>query len=297
VFQKEIRVVGSWLLRVLKGPVTLFPVHPAAGALLIVLSLLLTAVTQIGGVLLWLETPVLHLMSRRMGRFGWLAGMGVFVMTYLAVMLLAVPPVAARFGRVPLPCSGAADAPLQPVSLAFCLLGRNYVTPGLRQILEDTASTMHRAYPGRVLRYMDGGFPFFDGFPLLPHLSHDDGRKIDLAFYYRDVRTGKALQEPPSPIGYWAYEGPGIDEVRPCTGKRSWLRWDLTWFQPFFRNAHLDPEPTRVLVDRLSRSTAVQTIFIEPHLKRRLGLHSSKIRFQGCQAARHDDHIHVSVNR
>ena len=29
---------------------------------------------------------------------------------------------------------------------------------------------------------LDGGFPFLDGFPLLPRLSHDDGRKLDLAF-------------------------------------------------------------------------------------------------------------------
>ena len=36
-------------------------------------------------------------------------------------------------------------------------------------------------------------------------------------------------------------------------------------------------------------------VFIEPHLRRRLGVESSKLRFQGCRAARHDDHIHMQL--
>jgi hypothetical protein len=40
---------------------------------------------------------------------------------------------------------------------------------------------------------------------------------------------------------------------------------------------------------------AVQKILIEPHLKERLRLQSSKVRFQGCHAARHDDHVHVQI--
>jgi hypothetical protein len=35
-------------------------------------------------------------------------------------------------------------------------------------------------------------------------------------------------------------------------------------------------------------------ILIEPHLERRPGLWGHpKLRFAGCQAARHDDHLHV----
>ncbi len=35
---------------------------------------------------------------------------------------------------------------------------------------------------------------------------------------------------------------------------------------------------------------------IEPYLKKSLGLGTeSKIRFQGCQAVRHDDHIHLEL--
>jgi hypothetical protein len=40
----------------------------------------------------------------------------------------------------------------------------------------------------------------------------------------------------------------------------------------------------------------VKRIFLEPHLKLRLDLSDQpKVHFQGCWAARHDDHIHVDV--
>jgi len=39
----------------------------------------------------------------------------------------------------------------------------------------------------------------------------------------------------------------------------------------------------------------VAKILLEPHMVKRLGVASPLIRFQGCRAARHDDHIHVEV--
>ena len=37
-------------------------------------------------------------------------------------------------------------------------------------------------------------------------------------------------------------------------------------------------------------------ILLEPHLAHRLGVEGRpNIRFQGCRAARHDDHIHVQI--
>jgi hypothetical protein len=42
----------------------------------------------------------------------------------------------------------------------------------------------------------------------------------------------------------------------------------------------------------------VDTIFIEPYLAARLGVQASPaLGFQGCRAARHDDHIHVQIKR
>ncbi len=56
-----------------------------------------------------------------------------------------------------------------------------------------------------------------------------------------------------------------------------------------------DAERTAALVNILAANKRVEKIFIEPHLKRRLGLSSPKIRFHGCQAVRHDDHVHVQI--
>jgi hypothetical protein len=43
----------------------------------------------------------------------------------------------------------------------------------------------------------------------------------------------------------------------------------------------------------LTADPRIGKIFIEPHLKQRFAPSEAKIRFQGCRAARHDDHIHL----
>ena len=44
------------------------------------------------------------------------------------------------------------------------------------------------------------------------------------------------------------------------------------------------------------QNKAIKKIFIEPHLKTRWGLKNyQKIRYHGCHAVRHDDHIHVQL--
>jgi hypothetical protein len=52
---------------------------------------------------------------------------------------------------------------------------------------------------------------------------------------------------------------------------------------------------TKRLVQLLTAQKDIGKLFIEPHLKKRLGLNDAKIRFHGCQAVRHDDHIHVQL--
>ena len=56
-----------------------------------------------------------------------------------------------------------------------------------------------------------------------------------------------------------------------------------------------DEPRTQKLLQLLSNEKAIKKIFIEPHLKNRMYLNSSKIRYHGCQAVRHDDHIHVEL--
>ena len=63
---------------------------------------------------------------------------------------------------------------------------------------------------------------------------------------------------------------------------------------PADRAWRLDEDRTRDLLALLVADPRVRRIFVEPHLKTRLGFDgNAKVRFAGCQAARHDDHVHV----
>ncbi|GLO69075.1 hypothetical protein MACH17_05920 [Phaeobacter inhibens] len=236
--------------------------------------LFLTAFTQLGGIA-WLVS--------RLFRRSLLA----FVIAYVAFSFGAhyTAPV---FGRTPLSCLGSGN--LQVQSWYYCALNRTYVSPALLEVLQDSADEVAREYPGTVTLVLDANFPFMNGFPLLPHLSHDDGEKVDLAFFYSD-EGGYVPRAVRSPIGYFAFES-GPTECR-----NTWLslRWDLDWVQGFWRDLTIDEGRTFFLVRTLAEEPRVQKVFIEPHLKDRMGTDFRKIRFQGCRAARHDDHIHVQI--
>ncbi|MEM1278100.1 MAG: hypothetical protein AAGH74_16385 [Pseudomonadota bacterium] len=236
--------------------------------------LLLTLLTQLGGVA-WLIA--------QLARHRVLA----FLAAYIA--LWAGAQVTAPFlGRVALSCwpSGA----VQLTSPLYCALNRHYVVPEMRAVLTDLGQAMDERYPGTTTLVLDASFPFIDGFPLLPHLSHQDGRSMDLAFYYR--RDGRYLPgKTPSPIGYFAFE----DGPTKCPPAGTALRWNFHWLPPLWPEMEIDPDRTRLATQILARDPRVQKIFLEPHLKQRLGLTSAKIRFQGCNAARHDDHLHVQL--
>ena len=255
----------------------------------------LTVLTQIGGLLLWLSLPILARIPSSTPIQRRVTQCVVFGLLYVLCILLVLPLLAPLNGRVPLPWFATPAVPLKPVNLGYCLLARNDVRPSVRQLLERTALAVSQQVPGTPLQYLDANFPFLNRFPLLPHLSHHDGRNVDLAFFYQDSRTKHPLQSPPSPIGYWAYEQPTANESQPCRGVSSWLRWDFDWVQPLFAHAEIDRERTRFMVQTVFAEPTVQKILIEPHLKERLRLQSSKVRFQGCHAARHDDHVHVQI--
>lgn len=250
----------------------------------LVVFLLLTALTQVGG-LVYVAALALARRTRR-------PALALFAALYL-VGWYPVGRLAALAGRTPLPCFGG--GPLRASPLA-CALHRHYVRPGLAELMTRLARAEDRAFPGTLTRTLDAGFPFVDGFPVLPHLSHRDGRKVDLAFYYRgdDGYRRGALG---SPLGYWRYEGPGPDEPQPCRGRPSARRWDMNWFAPFTRRSlSVDRDRTRFALRWLAgegRRLGVTKVFVEPHLARRFGVAGAAIRFQGCRAARHDDHMHV----
>lgn len=252
---------------------------------------LLTLLTQVGGVIyglaLWLRP-----------RFPWASsslGLARLFVALYAVAWFPIGQIATLGGRKPLPCVERAGLSASVVS---CALHRNYVTPDLFNMLTALSQDVARRFPGARTRALDANFPFFDGVPLPPHLSHDDGEKVDLAFHY--TRHGApAPGALASPLGYWRFEQPREGDPLPCgTHSQGW-RWNMEWFAPFTRHdLMLDEERTRYVLRWLASTGAergVGKVFVEPHLAERLGVSGDVIRFQGCRAARHDDHIHVQL--
>ncbi|MDK1491500.1 hypothetical protein QN219_15765 [Sinorhizobium sp. 7-81] len=255
----------------------------------------LTLLTQIGGLIWLLSLCITRPWRKRIGFAGFLV---LFASLYAAGSTLshAVAPI---FGRVPLPCFDNASR-LRMQSSLYCLLNRQYVVPRLREAALALSRQMDQVFPETTTLALDGNFPFFDGFPLLPHLSHSDGRKLDVAFYYQD-NEGRFLDKATrSPVGYFAFEQPGENSALPCEDRRDilTLRWDLHVLQALWRPLSLEEKRTREALRWLSdegQGFGVEKIFVEPHLAQRLGVSAENIKFQGCRAARHDDHIHMQV--
>ncbi|MEQ6125364.1 hypothetical protein AAON49_14245 [Pseudotenacibaculum sp. MALMAid0570] len=178
-------------------------------------------------------------------------------------------------------------------------MNRNYVSPELEDVIVEISEEISVKYPEIQLIYLDANFPFFDGFPLLPHLSHNDGKKIDIAFIYNG-ENGSPTNDKPSNSGYGVFEEPKENEFNQtenCKEKGAW-QYDYPKYLTFGTNSNLtfNQTATKKLIELFVQNKNVKKIFIEPHLKQRMNLTSSKIRFQGCKAVRHDDHLHVQVN-
>ena len=236
--------------------------------------LFLTLLTQLGG-LAWLFAICFR---RRIL---------VFASAYFALSIGALM-VAPMFGREPIPCMSKGTFKMQ--STLYCALNRQYVTPELKTVLQDFSTKMEQKFPQTTTLVLDANFPFISGFPLLPHLSHNDGRKVDLAFFYKDD-SGFLSGTTKSPIGYFAFEDGPTD----CPNSKLTLRWDLAWLQGFWPDYQLEPLRMATALQLLSDDERVGKVFIEPHLKSRFQADNSKVRFQGCRAARHDDHIHLQL--
>jgi hypothetical protein len=268
--------------------------------LTIIIIVILTILTQVGGLVLLVSFATHRIINRKIDRRSWrtVLKLASFLGLYLITTFVIVPVVAKPFGRVPLPVTNTAQ--VQPLNVMTCLLNRHYVRPALLQTTFAVAQQINSKYPGTVVNYLDAGFPFVNGFPLVPHLSHNDGKKIDLAFFYIDNRTGQRANTAPSIIGYGVSEGPRAGEVNTtsfCTAKGYWQYSFMVKIIPQGNKQYFtfDSARTKELVNSFAAQPAIGRIFIEPHLKTRLGLTSNKIRFHGCQAVRHDDHVHVQL--
>ena len=263
------------LIRILRYPVILF------------LLLVITAVTQIGGPFYLLGLSL----QKSLGR---LKSWALALILYVLAVFTLIPLLASFNGRHALPLSGN----VAPLNIMTCLLNRHYVRKSAYQGLVKTGEALAARYPGTSIRYLDANFPLFNGFPLLPHLSHSDGKKVDIAFQYDEDENPSTAT--PSWIGYGHYEGPTKGEVDYndiCTSKGHFL-YGLLGKLPMGdgEDYQFRADRTTFLVRSLHRLPQTQKIFIEPHLKRRWRLSGlEKVRFHGCHAVRHDDHIHWQV--
>jgi len=111
------------------------------------------------------------------------------------------------------------------------------------------------------------------------------------------VKTIKKTDNKPSTSGYGAFVNNNDTTTTRCKQKGFW-QYDLTKYVTFGTNSNLtlDKKSTKTLIKELLKNKNSQKLFIEPYLKNTLKLNNySKIRFHGCQAVRHDDHIHLQI--
>ncbi len=257
----------------------------------IIIFIFLTILTQIGGIIYLISIlAIKKTTSKKL-----LKRIGLFIGLYLTATFLVVPFLAPLFGREKIKETDFLEAH----SFFFKLANRNYVRPELNNTLQSIATEFENKNKGIKMIYLDACFPFIDKFPLLPHLSHNDGKKIDVSLVYED-QGGQLTNKKPSVSGYGVYEGPKADEQYQ-TGickKNGYWQYDFPKYLSLGEiNSDIDfsEKGTRELANLILKKEVIGKLFIEPHLKSRLKLTNGKVRFHGCQAVRHDDHIHFQL--
>jgi len=253
-------------------------------------------VSQTGGIIL-LITLIVKKHAHAHLKYKWFSGLTIFTVLYLLSTFIFVPFIAEKFGRVSLPVFP--NSSLAPASFTSYLLNRNYVRKELKRELLIISENFHSEFPDSKILYLDANFPFFNQFPLLPHLSHDDGEKVDLALFY--LKNNESYQNKvPTLTGYGYYINPERGEFNQnefCKTKGNNF-YDFAGKLVFVNknNYRLAAKRTKFLLQLLIADRKIKKIFLEPHLKNRLGFTTvDKIRFQGCHSVRHDDHIHIQL--
>lgn len=258
---------------------------------------LLTVLTQVGGVIHLLCIPAYGFFRVRYPQrlLRYVGQTLCFLLAYMLVVVFVLPPLAGRYGRVHLPVNGTL---LRPQNLMTVILCRHYVRRELRNTALEVALDMNQEH-GATLLYLDAQHPFGNKWPLLPHLSHSDGLKLDLALLWKRRSDNKPVTETPSVIGYGVFVDPrpqDTDVARSCAAKGYWQYSVMDQIIPQTNKPHyvLDEERTAAMVRSFCQHKGVRRVLIEPHLKARLGLGAfDNLRHAGCHAVRHDDHIHV----
>ena len=177
------------------------------------------------------------------------------------------------------------------------LLNRNYVRPEMNHLLRQIENTLKNT--NIEIHYLDANFPFINRFPLLPHLSHNDGKKIDLSLIYENQK-GEISNKQKSNSGYGVFTKPRkneINQIEKCINS-GYFQYDYPKYLTLGeinKNLKFSEKGTKRLIESLLKQKTLGKLFIEPHLKTRLRLNDDRIRYHGCRAVRHDDHIHIQL--
>ena len=249
--------------------------------------LVLTVITQIGG--------VVYLIAKVIYRKKTLKKWVTFLLLYLISTFAIVPYVAPLFGREKIKTTDS----IKIHTFFTTLANRNYVVPEVNDVLASISTKVSTTYPGIEIHCLDANFPFFDGFPLPPHLSHKDGKKLDISLFYEDDK-GNVINDKPSVSGYGVFVNPRsgeYDQISVCKEKGYW-QYDFSTYLTLgtiHPDLHFSEKGTRKVIQLLTQEPSISKIFIEPHLRDRMQIKHLKIRYHGCRAVRHDDHIHFQV--
>lgn len=263
----------------------------------------LTFFTQVGGIvyLIYLSLSK-RIEQQQLSRGKALAArIGVFISLFALSSFIITPFVAGAFGRVPMPIFKSKDSPIRPANILTCFFNRHYVKPKLLEVVQEVAKAINKGKKETIeIIYLDANFPFINGFPLLPHKSHDDGEKLDIAFLFKN-QEGERVNKRMSFTGYGACVIPQKGETnmpKKCAEK-GYFQYSLLkkiTSQSTIQQYEFDLKVNRELLILFAKHRKIGKVFIEPHLKERLKLSGyKKIRFHGCGAVRHDDHIHVQL--
>lgn len=257
----------------------------------IVVFAVLTVITQIGGIIYLIAI----LSIKRKASKRQLKKLAIFTILYLISTFLIIPIVAPFFGREKIKETDF----LKAQSFFYILANRNYVRPKLNKSLKQISIEFEKQNIGIKMIYLDANFPFINGFPLFPHLSHNDGKKVDVSLIYEES-NGQLTNKKPSRSGYGVYANPTskeYDQNKVCKQLGNW-QYDLPKYLTFGtinKEIEFSEKGTRNLANLILHQKSTGKLFIEPHLKKRLNLTSEKVRFHGCHAVRHDDHIHFQL--
>jgi hypothetical protein len=255
----------------------------------IFIFIILTILTQIGGIIFLLS----HWISNKWKRNFRFKLLVIFIPLYLFSTIFIIPYIAPIFGRERVKNTSK----INPTNCLTVILNRNYVRPELNTLLAETLKNLDGT--NIEIHYLDANFPFMDKFPLLPHWSHNDGKKIDLSLIYQEEK-GEFTNLQKSRSGYGVFEEPRPNEFNQidiCL-KSGYFQYDYPKYLTLGKiNQDLvfSEYATKQLIEAIIKNENLGKLFIEPHLKSRMKLADDRIKYHGCRAVRHDDHIHIQL--